>query len=316
MAQDNIARILVADDLEYGDDGGERRVPSAQLRVAADLAGPLHSSISLVHAYDLPEIVPLPPSVAVLEGPYVAELKRALDDESSQLREDRPALDIVPSVEKGDAVAVLLADIARLGCDLVVVGTHGRRGLQRVVLGSVAEEVIRRAPIPALSLNPMSAPEPQYRPSRILVALDFSASMHGVLDAAAKFARAFGAALVLATVIEEWVYPVVQSASLLAGGFVMPLERDLREYANLRDEQLRELAAPLVASGLRVETRLIERAPSVSAALLGEARASQCDLVVVGHRHASRLEYALLGSVSRNVIRDASCPVLAVPSRH
>lgn len=303
------SRILVADDLQREN----KADPGIELKLASSIAEPLHSEIRLVHTYKVPELTVPAEAMSLIEGPFVEAMTEALDEEAEAVTQQKPQLKIVPRLEKGDPVHTILNDIKELGCELAVVGTHARHGMRRAVLGSVAEEIIRLSPVPVLSVNPHTDIKQGYRPTRILVPLDMSETGTRVTEAAARFAKAFSAQLVLANVIEEWVYPVVQSASLLAGGFVMPLERDLQELANLRDTQLREILAPIVAGGVQAQVKLIERAASVGGAIVDEAKSGGYDLIIMGHRHASRIEYAVLGSVSRYVIREAHCPVLTVP---
>lgn len=303
------ARILVGDDLARE----EKREPDMALRLASDLAEPLHAEIRLVHAYKIPRLSVPADAMSLIEKPYVDEMANALRGEVDAIRRRKPNLRIVSEIEKGDAVEVLLRQVARLGCRLVVMHTHGRHGVRRALIGSVAEEMIRRSPVPVISLNPHAPAFEAYRPSHLLVALDLTDKNEHVTGEAMRLAEIFGARVTLLSVIEEWVYPVVQSASLLAGGFVMPLERDLQELATTRDAELHRVMAPFESTGIKVSHRLIERAQSVGSAIVSEAQKNNVDLILMGHRHASRLKYALLGSVSRFVVRESHCPVMCIP---
>lgn len=306
---ENLMRILAADDLAREN----KQEPGAVLKLASAIAEPLQSEVHLVHAYEMPHLTVPSGAMDLIEGPYVDAVTKALDEESEAMRLRKPNLKVHPSVEKGKAIDVLLHDIETRDCQLVVVATHGRHGMKRAVLGSVAEEVIRRSSVPVLAINPGVTIRERFKPRKILVALDMSETSPNVVKVAGQFAKVFGASLTLTSVIEEWVYPIVQSASLLAGGFVMTLERDLNELGSLRNSQLKESENELKKTGLIVETKLIERATSVAGAILSEAQTGGFDMIVMGHRHASRLEYALLGSVSRYVVRESTCPVLIVP---
>ncbi len=304
-----INRILVADDLARAD----KYRPTAALLLAADTAAALNAELHLIHAYNIPEFPVPSEAMSLVEIPYLDEMAQALEAEATIVRAEHPGLKIHTSVEKGPSVDVILRALTQQDCMLVVIGTHARRGLKRAVLGSVAEEVIRRSLVPALSISPHVELLPRYRPRKILVPLDLSEPSPQITKVALEMARAFDAEVELLTIIEEWIYPVVQSASLLAGGFVMPLEREVEELANTRDQQLREVLKPMIAAGVRANMRLIERAPAVGGAIVREASQCRADLIILGHQHVSRLKYALLGSVSRYVIREAHCPVLAVP---
>jgi nucleotide-binding universal stress UspA family protein len=177
------------------------------------------------------------------------------------------------------------------------------------MLGSVAEEAIRRSPVPVVTVNPHVQLGARFHPREIFVPIELSdmgAPRLPSLELAVRLARVFGARVVACHVVEEWIYPMVQSASLLAGGVVFPLERQLIEVANQRRDRLEQLVAPF--AGAQIEARVLERAPAVAEAILDEARSA--GLVVMSHRRASRLEYAFLGSVTRQIVREANCPVV------
>jgi nucleotide-binding universal stress UspA family protein len=118
---------------------------------AADLAGKLHAELTLVH-------VRLPPAPAAGDAPIAA---RRLDRADARQAEEtlevwrsdaeaRAALPVRARVLVGDPSDEISRFAGDEGYDLAVVGTHGRTGLSRLFLGSVAEKVLRRAPLPVL----------------------------------------------------------------------------------------------------------------------------------------------------------------------
>ncbi len=117
---------------------------------AAELAGQLHAELTLVHV--LPP--PAPAATDVLVPPAVLEAEARRADETLEVwrsdAEARAALPVRARVLLGDPALELARFAADEGCDLLVLGTHGRTGLSRLVLGSVAERVLRRAPLPVL----------------------------------------------------------------------------------------------------------------------------------------------------------------------
>ena len=121
------------------------------LDYACELAATLGATVHLVHALGaaLPEL-----NVALSE-----QMLRSLTDGSklaldqlADARRDKANIGKV-LVVPGDARDAILATANELGVDLIVMGTHGRRGLSRMVVGSVAENVVRRAPCPVLTLR-------------------------------------------------------------------------------------------------------------------------------------------------------------------
>jgi universal stress protein A len=121
------------------------------LPIAFSLARDRGASVVLFH--DRP-----PPMVVIGEfGPIIPELSGPIEPLKSRLRELVPAnhkgkIDI--AIGDGDPADEILSEARRQHCDLIVMATHGRSGLGRLLLGSVAEAVLRRSPCPVLTIKP------------------------------------------------------------------------------------------------------------------------------------------------------------------
>jgi nucleotide-binding universal stress UspA family protein len=136
--------ILVATDFGEG--------ASRALDVAMTLAAKFESKLTLLHAYTIP----------ASGYDYATGLLWPIDDLSRAARAEldgalRKAKERYPNIEGvvvcGDPWSEILDTAERSGADLIVMGTHGRRGLSRVLLGSVAEKVVRLSPIPVLTVS-------------------------------------------------------------------------------------------------------------------------------------------------------------------
>jgi nucleotide-binding universal stress UspA family protein len=118
-----VAPILAADDLEREN----KNEPALAVQLAGDLALALLAEVHVVHVYKIPELAPLPQNVAILTGPYIDALMVALDAESEAVRERDPGISVVPRVEKGNAIDVLLEDASNDRCQfLVLARTHAK----------------------------------------------------------------------------------------------------------------------------------------------------------------------------------------------
>lgn len=203
-------------------------------------------------------------------------------------------------VDEGPAEEILLAQARALGAGLIVVGSVGGSGLRRLLLGSVADRVVRGAEIPVLVTRPSPAT------GRVLVATDFSAPSEAAADAAAEEARRRGAFLLVAHSVEivGGELAVGEPAAVPPTAFrVLPLE-EVRAATRARlEEALARLAVPGEA--------VVTTGPA-AAALVRLAGERQAELVVVGTRGHTRLGRLLLGSVAEAVVRDAPCSVLVV----
>jgi nucleotide-binding universal stress UspA family protein len=128
-----------------------------------DFSDPAHTAFdvacALARDYDADLIVchVTPPSVAAVAEGVMLELPEDTTGADAarleRLSPDDPAVRIARRMRQGDAAAEILKLAADEEADLIVMGTHGRGGLARLVLGSVAESVMRRAPCPVLTLK-------------------------------------------------------------------------------------------------------------------------------------------------------------------
>jgi nucleotide-binding universal stress UspA family protein len=103
------------------------------------------------------------PLAVVFEGgvivPYPEEYRQELRQRLQGVQVPDPAVPVTRLLAEGDPVAAIVRTARAEGCDLIVLGTHGRRGLGRLLLGSVAEGVLRSAPCPVLTVKmPFPAP--------------------------------------------------------------------------------------------------------------------------------------------------------------
>lgn len=126
----------------------------ASLEMAAKLARVHGADLVLVHVSDLPPNVPEDAHEKVVHG-----ASRRLDDLAAPLRDD--GLTIATRARVGDVSRQILSIAMEENASAIVMGTHGRNGLARAFLGSVAENVVRRSPIPVVTLRvPGPAAEP------------------------------------------------------------------------------------------------------------------------------------------------------------
>ncbi|MEO5816836.1 MAG: universal stress protein [Gemmatimonadaceae bacterium] len=217
------------------------------------------------------------------------------------------------AVLRGDVVSAIVARAGEIGADLIVMTSHGRTGLSRAWLGSVADGVIRRSSIPVLMLRPASelatplgGPAP-FR--KILVPVDGSRDAMSVLAAAASLARLHGARLVLLRIILP--VPFVAADPILGSVYPATIQ-DTVATAEVVDDAKRQLddaARSIVArDGIDVEVNVLV-ADGVAQALLDFASASSADLIAMSthSRGASRL---LIGSLADKIIRGSRLPVL------
>jgi nucleotide-binding universal stress UspA family protein len=113
-------------------------------QLAASLAGEHNAQLIVLYA------VPVP---AVIYGPPPASYLDHLRQDLCSMKPSDPKIRMQSLLIEGNPAAAILEVAKETNCDLIVMGTHGRSGLNRLLKGSVAEEVMRKAPCPVMTLN-------------------------------------------------------------------------------------------------------------------------------------------------------------------
>lgn len=196
--------------------------------------------------------------------------------------------------------------------DLVVIGTHGRRGLGKLLLGSVSEQIFRHADCPVLTVGPGSyeeAPVEGRRPIRpFLFATDFSQTSLHALPYAVSFANHFQAKLVFLHVIPEIQMP--EGFHLYTADDVVQVREKTRL---LTLKRLRELAAH---AQLKVEPEFLAEFGVPSEQILQASANLKVDAIAMGLDRSKHRgdESHLPWATAYDVVCGASCPVLTVRS--
>ena len=255
-------------------------------------------------------------------SPYGHSPSTAVMVEEAQLAHRRVAVRQFAETEIGDAAidvivregsdvkAEILKEAVAHDGTLIVMGTHGRAGIEHMLLGSVTEKVLRHSPCPVLVVPPHAAPAQSGSSGtfkRIVCAIDFSTSSLLALNGALELAQEADARLTLLHVIE---FP----SALREIVFSTDADVD-RVHAAAEAEYLRRLRA-LVPARARtyctVTTRVNEGKPAreIEQVALDE----QADLIVMGVHGRGAVDLMVFGSNTNAVVRRAACPVLVVPT--
>jgi nucleotide-binding universal stress UspA family protein len=143
-------RILVPTDFGEGSE--------AALTYAIDLAKPLHAEVVVMHAYEIP-VVGFPDGALVATPDLTTRILEGAREglEKTVRMHEADGVALTQLVKQGDAAGAIASAANEVGAELVVMSTHGRRGLTHALLGSVAEKVVRIAPCPVLTVKPKIA---------------------------------------------------------------------------------------------------------------------------------------------------------------
>jgi nucleotide-binding universal stress UspA family protein len=276
--------------------------------VALDLSERTGAELHVVHAWRKPQTLPLArpglayPSLEAISHPDACkrEAEELLEEQvgmirdaggnvaEAHLRDGRPA----------DEIAALAGE---LEAGLVVVGSRGAGPVKRLVAGSVSEGVVSLAPCPVLVVR---GGEGVWPPSTVVVGDDSSKEAKRAGELAAAIGRLLGARTLLV-----WAYPAAMvrvKRTWHVRGFEEPLRRG-NEYLNGRAAELEHVLGNLP------ETKVTMADPATAIQEAVEEYGEQT-LVAVGRRGLDNVQRFALGSVSANVLRAVSAPVLIVPS--
>lgn len=211
----------------------------------------------------------------------------------------------------GDIGATILERAGAPEVDLIAMATHGRTGLERWIMGSVAERVLHDAPKPLLMLRShaertATPPDTDVSYRTILVALDGSLFAAQALSAARTLAEATGATLVLLAVA-----PTVDDIGLADGG-IEPLWMlaECEGHKACLQRSLDEAGGELRAAGLPVRIEVLTGAPVET--ILRVCAREAADVLVMATHGRGGLRRLLLGSVASGVLRHADLPVLLI----
>ncbi|MFA1611191.1 universal stress protein [Halobellus rubicundus] len=276
----DVGRILVPID------GRESALPA--LDHAVSLADETGASVHLLAVVD-----PYGLSSVTERTEVEADLEDAVADAAARVQDAGVA--VRTAVESGFPHEEILEYVDREGIDLVAMGTHGRTGLDRYLLGSVAEKVVRLSPVPVLTVRPDAAGERPYRD--VVVPTDGS-------DAAAP--------------AERWgVGVAARSEAAVHALSVVPREPIRSSETRAAYEDAAEAAIERVRArtddiGVAFDGAVEHGVPHRG--ILDYADRTGADLVVIGTHGRTGVERFVLGSVAEKVVRLSETPVLVVPS--
>jgi nucleotide-binding universal stress UspA family protein len=245
------------------------------------------------------------PALAALPATSSADFRPATESALETLVVSNQAGPATRVVRDGHAAATIVAYAREIGADLLVLGSHGWSGFDRLMLGSTAETVLHRADCPVLTV-PCRADEPgaadRFKLTHVLCPVDFSPASLDALALGLSLAQENAARV---TVLHVSELPA-DDALLVEGS--LPLS----EYLELRARQaIEELSAFIPASARDwCEIRTLVRNGRPAAAILSEAEAGHVDLIVMGSQGRHGVGLALFGSTTQTVVRRATCPVL------
>jgi nucleotide-binding universal stress UspA family protein len=219
-----------------------------------------------------------------------------------------PGVAIEAVIREGNTAAEILGQATSMKPDLLVMGTHGRSGFERFVLGSVAEKVLRHACCPVMTVprgRPDAMPGGPGLYKQVLCPVDFSeSSLHALTYAMSIAKEGAGQLTVLHVVAHEFEYEA---------GIEYDRRMTVEDFLAKREEALRrrlQEAVADVSESCSVEPLTTHGKPWRE--VLRVAAERQNDLIVMGVHGRGVADLLFFGSTTQHVVRQASCPVLTL----
>ncbi|HSE94931.1 MAG TPA: universal stress protein [Methylomirabilota bacterium] len=293
-----VKRILLATDLSPAS------VPAAEF--AQRLASTVQGEVLLFHAVPW---IPVPMEGAFEPQTYDRLMRESREEAVTAL--DRlgetvrvTGVSVAVRVSDGPAGSRIIEAVTEWRADVVVVGTHGRTGLNRILVGSVAEQVLQLAPCPVITVRPLPRSwAPDRRPlTRVIYPTDFSPAARRAWPWARAVAEAAGADIDLLHVMLE---PVPDRH--VDPAFVARAAEAIRRDAQKAVDEF------LAGCGFPRERITVDLTTGVEADQIARrAEARRADLIVMGTHGRTGVLRLALGSVARRVLHTAPCAVLTV----
>ena len=299
-ARKSVQKVLVTTD--FSDDS------RAGVRYAVALAEKLKADVALLHVVEPPSrMAGMEAVVLARTDAEDAALARAQLAKLAK-REVQGDVTATSSVRTGTPFHEITTAARECAVDLIVIATHGYTGVERVLLGSTAERVVRHAPCPVLTVLARATPRragktPPFKLKKILVPIDFSNLSKDALPYAVLLAGRYGAELLLLHIVEK--FPI---DSLLGRELTNQTTVPLMKQA---EADLECLAAEL-SKRTGVKTTVVVRDGKPFAEICDAAKTGGADLIVLTTHGCTGLKHVWLGSTAERIVRHAPCPVLVV----
>jgi nucleotide-binding universal stress UspA family protein len=297
-------QILLATDFS---EGSQRA-----FAYATAVARQYGSVLSVVH------VIPPEPRDPIPLEPLPRQLNRRRLDAEEELKKlgaRMNNLDHHLLLEQGSVWDALARVVQREKIDLLVLGTHGRGGLKKLVLGSVAEEVLRLAPCPVLTIGPHVPPAGsdiiEFR--RILFLTDFGPASLRAFPYALSLAEEHQAKLVLLHMVSPM--PAADLTPPAYGSSAYVADEFMKWQRTMRDESTSKLRLLLPDDAkLAVEPEYVVGTDFLPEGILDLAATHKTELIVMGANRtpSPRLAAHMPWALTHEVICQAKCPVLTV----
>lgn len=266
-----------------------------------NLASRCMAKVNLLHVFTYMEYVFSPDNYAVPDERWFRRLMDEMDTQYPSRLYPNSQRTVTSSTSIPDGI---LEYANREACDLIVVGTHGRKALSRILMGSVTQELIRNSPVPVMVVKAVKKPEEHVQNyDRVLIPIDFSEVSMKALNYGIRFANFLRADVHLIHIVDTPAISNLRNLYLLPDTMMTNTEDlnvDLTLSKALTDKE--------IVGHQKVATLFGDPAEEI----LNYAAKNNCGFIVMGTHGRKGLERTLLGSVTAVVASKSEVPVITI----
>lgn len=209
-----------------------------------------------------------------------------------------------------NSVQTLLAYARSTKKDLILVSSHAREGLARFFLGSFAENLLLHSEIPVFVVHPSVKVTSNF--NRILFPTQFSDESYEAFKSAVDYAEKKGASITLFHQVPSRIEPVVGAGAAIFGGGWVPVRTYLETEEDAQHESLaKKWIRYAEKKGVSVRYKVGRKAQTTADAIVQASKSGKCGMIALASR-SGPLSTAILGSVSRQVVRSSTVPVWVI----
>jgi nucleotide-binding universal stress UspA family protein len=258
-----------------------------------------HARLVLLHIMETPPALAYtyPTDYAKIETQHREQAWRMLS--ALVAPEDQDDLDLHVMIKAGKIEEEIAATIHEAKADAVIMGTHGRGLFGRAFIGSITQHMLRKVPVPILTVCRVTRP---LTFERILYATDLSEASNRGFRSVLDFAATTRSTVAVVHTVHEPTLAYVEAG-------MPPIDK--QQLLDGARDQLKALEAEAFERKIKIETVLVEGNPAET--ILKAAEEDCADLIVMTVSKKGLIERALLGSTAERVIREAHLPVLSIP---
>ncbi|QDK44572.1 hypothetical protein DOM22_05070 [Bdellovibrio sp. ZAP7] len=248
----------------------------------------------------------------------IAQVKRQDREAIQKLKKQMSYYSVKTKVDTvlGDPVEMILKRADLKSTELLVIGAQWKRGIQKILIGSVSEEILRKASCPVLIVGPEVVRNdyeiPIEDPLRILMLTDLSPASTGAEDYANFLAKRMKADL---TICYSWGHRMYELKEALASRKLSNLKLAIHSMNTRRriEKLLNDKVKTAEKMGINVQGLLLSQQKSLERVIASDGD-QMADLIVVGSHSRSRVTKAFIGSTTRKLILESPVPILVVRS--